>query len=67
MDLIIIPFHDWRKSEKEGFRTRDVHFIKALTKEKSINKILVINRPITRLELLYKRHKRALDGKQISH
>jgi hypothetical protein len=65
MDLIIIPFHDWRKSEKEGFRTRDVHFINALGKDKTVNKILVINRPITPLELLYKGHQKRLEGKRI--
>jgi hypothetical protein len=65
MDLIIIPFHDWRKSEKEGFRTRDVHFINALRKEKTVDKILVINRPITYLELFYKGHKRYLNGELV--
>ena len=62
MDVMIIPFHDWRKSEKEGFRTRDVHFIKALANDKFSNRILVINRPITILELFYKGFKKHLKG-----
>ncbi len=62
MDVIVIPFHDWRKSEKEGFRTRDVHFIKALANKALSNRILVINRPITKLELGYKRFKKQLKG-----
>ncbi len=65
MDLVIIPFHDWRKSEKEGFRTRDVHLVKALGKEPLVNKVLVINRPITLLELFYKRYKKDMKGKQV--
>lgn len=63
MDFVIIPFHDWRKSEKEGFRTRDVHFINALAGNSFSNRILVINRPITKLELIYKKHQTKLDGK----
>ena len=62
MDIMVIPFHDWRKSEKEGFRTRDVHFIRALANKNLSNRILVINRPITKLELSYKRFKKDLKG-----
>lgn len=65
MNLIIIPFHDWRKSHKEGFRTRDVHFINTLLENDSVEKILVINRPTTRFELLYKRNDIVLPGKLI--
>lgn len=64
-DLIIVPFHDWRKSEREGFRTRDVHFIKALAKNPAIGKILVINRPTTWLELRVKKFDKALSGDKI--
>lgn len=62
MDIMVIPFHDWRKSEKEGFRTRDVHFIRALANHKFSNRLLVINRPITKLELVYKGFKKQLRG-----
>ncbi|MFI0429728.1 hypothetical protein [Mariniflexile sp. HMF6888] len=65
MNLIIIPFHDWRKSHKEGFRTRDVHFINALSENDSVKKILVINRPTTKVELLYKKNNEPLPGKLI--
>lgn len=65
MNLIIIPFHDWRKSHKEGFRTRDVHFINALSHNNLVEKILVINRPTTRFELLYKKNDKVLPGKLI--
>lgn len=62
MNLLIIPFHDWRKSQNEGFRTRDVHFIKSLSENNKVDKILVINRPSTWLELLYKRTKKNVKG-----
>ncbi len=62
MNLIIIPFHDWRKSQNEGFRTRDVHFIKSLSDNKNVDKILVINRPSTWLEHLYKGSKKNVKG-----
>lgn len=65
MHLIIIPFHDWRKSEKEGFRTRDVHFIKAFETLDNIEKILVVNRPYTSLELKFKKHKSDLQGEVV--
>lgn len=64
-DLIIIPFHDWRKSEKEGFRTRDVHIIKALERNSQIRKILIVNRPCTLPELVYKNFRRDLPGEII--
>lgn len=62
MNIIILPFHDWRKSEAEGFRTRDVHFIKAFEKLENVQKILVINRPFTKLELILKKHRYRLKG-----
>lgn len=65
MNLIIIPFHDWRKSEKEGFRTRDVHFIKSFEKLENVEKILVVNRPFTKLELKLKKHKSNLKGEPV--
>ena len=65
MNLIVIPFHDWRKSENEGFRTRDVHFIKAFEKIDDVEKVLIINRPFTKLELLVKKHKMSLNGELI--
>lgn len=65
MNLIIIPFHDWRKSENEGFRTRDVHFIKAFEKVGDVEKILVVNRPFTKLELIIKKHNLRLHGELV--
>lgn len=65
MNLIVIPFHDWRKSESEGFRTRDVHFIKAFEQVENVEKVLIVNRPFTKLELMVKKHKLKLEGELV--
>lgn len=55
IDLIVFPMHDWVKCEKEGFRTRDAHLIKCFEKNKNIDKILVVDRPVTLPEILLKK------------
>lgn len=65
MNLIIIPFHDWRKIIKEGFRTRDAHFIKSLQQSDAIEKIVVINRPTTIAEIFFKKKRRKIQGRII--
>jgi glycosyltransferase involved in cell wall biosynthesis len=65
MNLIIIPFHDWRKSQKEGFRTRDAHIIKSISGISSINNIIVVNRPTTHLELFYNRQNKKIKGEVV--
>ena len=57
-DLIVIPFHDWRKCMREGFRTRDAHLIEAFTRGGMFERVLVVSRPITRLELALRREAR---------
>ena len=32
MNLVVVPFHDWRKILLEGSRTRDSHFIEEFRK-----------------------------------
>lgn len=53
-DLIIVPFHDYKKWLHEGFRTRDAHLFEHFQNQKEIDKILVINRPVSLLEVLFK-------------
>lgn len=67
MNLIYIPYHDWRKLENEGHRTRDAHFIKAFQNNEAIDKLIIINRPITFLELVLKKRtlSRRLNGNLI--
>ena len=64
MNLMIIPFHDWRKIQLEGFRTRDSHFIEEFSKDKNQIKIIV-NRPTTIAEILGKRKLGLIKGKKI--
>lgn len=45
MNLVVVPFHDWKKSEREGFRTRDVHLIQELARHPSVEKLLIVDRP----------------------
>ena len=51
IDLICIPFHDWRKCRREGFRTRDAHLILALAADPRVRRVLVVDRPIAPPEL----------------
>ncbi len=55
LNLVILPLHDWRKCEREGFRTRDGHLMLEFEKNPLIGTILVINRPITLPEMVSKR------------
>lgn len=54
MDIIIIPFHDYKKWIHEGFRTRDAHVLQHLMGDQRIGKILVVNRPVSLAEMLLK-------------
>ena len=64
MNILLIPFHDWRKILLEGFRTRDAHFIEEFTKSKS-HKIIIVNRPTTFLEIILKRKRNLIKGKVV--
>jgi len=66
MNLGIIPYHDWRKILKEGNRTRDSHFIYHLKKNKNINNVIIINRPISYIELFVKKNNLPIQGVVVS-
>nr|WP_296047178.1 glycosyltransferase [uncultured Blautia sp.] len=55
MDIVMIPFHDYKKWLSEGFRTRDAHLCQHFTERDEIGKILVINRPTSLAEVCLKR------------
>ncbi len=66
MYLVSIPFHDWKKCEREGFRTRDAHLLQEFEKNPKLDKLLVINRPISISEiLLMRRNWRTKNGELI--
>ena len=55
LNLVVCPFHDWKKCEKEGFRTRDAHLILEFEKNPLVEKILVVDRPISIPEMILKK------------
>lgn len=63
MNLVIVPFHDWRKILLEGSRTRDSHFIEEFKKRQ--DKIIIVNRPTTLVEIGLKRKLNLITGKVI--
>lgn len=56
-NFVIQPFHDFRKWENEGYRTRDAHFFEHLRTNSEVDKVIVINRPLSLAERVLK-HKR---------
>ena len=66
LDLIVFPVHDWKKCEKEGFRTRDAHLVLKMAESSKVNKILFVDRPISIAEMLIKkRHWKVRSGEVI--
>lgn len=47
--------HDWKKCEREGFRTRDAHLLQHLARDERIKRILVVNRPVSWSEWHFRR------------
>ncbi len=66
MKLVTIPFHDWKKCEREGFRTRDAHLMQEFGKHPHVEKMLVINRPVSLSEIvLLRRNWRVRQGRRL--
>ena len=55
IDIVIIPFHDYKKWISEGFRTRDAHLAEHFCNDDRVRKVLVINRPTSLAEIILKR------------
>jgi len=62
MNITCIPYHDWRKIQTEGSRTRDSHIISHLQKDDNVEHLLLVNRPITFLELFLKKRNQKIEG-----
>ncbi len=45
IDLVIIPYNDFLKGERFGFRSRDQHLFLEIAKDERINKVIVVERP----------------------
>lgn len=55
IDIVAFPFHDWRKSEREGFRTRDGHLMQEFERHPEVRRLVVVNRPVSMAERLIRR------------
>ena len=66
MKLLAFPFHDWRKGQQEGFRTRDQHILEWLGRDPSIERLLVVDRPVPWLEPLVKHRGWSIRGRTIA-
>jgi teichuronic acid biosynthesis glycosyltransferase TuaH len=53
--VVAFPFHDWRKGDVEGRRWRDAHVIEAIAKMPEVDRILVIDRPVSLAERFFRR------------
>lgn len=55
MNIVMVPFHDYKKWTNEGFRTRDAHLCEHLAQREDVGRILVVNRPVSVAEMVAKR------------
>lgn len=62
MNIACIPYHDWRKITSEGARTRDSHIMSHLMKNQNVDNLIIINRPISLIELYLKKSGQLIDG-----
>ena len=67
INLIIVPFHDYKKWNEEGFRTRDAHLCEHFAKQKEIGRILVVNRPTSLAEMFIKRKSWKSKGEKLEY
>lgn len=55
MNIIAIPFHDYRKIQINGYRNRDTHLISNFVESDDIKNVILINRPISGIESVIKK------------
>ena len=55
MNIVFFPFHDYKLSLLEGFRTRDAHIYSQTIANSAVDKVVIINRPTLLLEVLLKK------------
>ena len=66
LDIVVLPFYDWKKCEAVGFRTRDGHLIQQLLARPDVRRMLIVGRPSTPLEMLKtRRWWRARNGRLV--
>ena len=42
MNLIVLPFHDWKKVETEGARSRDSHLVRHFLDSDRVDQVLLV-------------------------
>jgi len=62
INLIVVPFHDFKIALTEGFRTRDTHLYQHFMDNDSIANLVIINRPTSLIELFLRRKKLLTSG-----
>lgn len=67
MNVVMIPFHDAKKWQIEGYRTRDAHLCQHLDKSRDVDKILVINRPVSLAERMIRKGKWTASGTVVAN
>lgn len=66
MKILAFPYHDWRKGEVEGMRWRDGHLLEVLGAHPEVTEMLVVDRPVSRVERLVRRSSPAVSGDRIA-
>jgi teichuronic acid biosynthesis glycosyltransferase TuaH len=64
--IVAFPMHDWRKASVEGFRTRDAHLLQAFERSAAVERILVVDRPVSLAERLIRRQPRVVRGREVA-
>ena len=62
LNIVAVPFHDWRKCQAEGFRTRDAHLLQEFMRHPQVNRLLVVDRPLSVSEMLLLRRPLKVKG-----
>ncbi len=52
IEIIVFPFHDWRKCEQQGLRRRDTSVVLGLADHPDVSRVLVVDRPLALPHLL---------------
>ena len=53
IEIIVFPFHDWRKCEQQGLRRRDTSVVLGLANHPAVSRVLVVDRPLALPHLLF--------------
>jgi teichuronic acid biosynthesis glycosyltransferase TuaH len=53
LNIVVFPFHDWRKCEQQGLRRRDTSVVLGLASHPAVNRVLVVDRPLAFPHLLF--------------